>query len=237
MKTLAVFLLCLLIAAPLVAGPPTNGVYKSDDLGGAMEQGRASESWLPTKFAINNTLNEMSWDGATLGAQWQWVCPWILLPPTLLVDTVDGAGNGQKIWRITYTGGICNLDGGGPWAGGDALYVADIDTWTHTVTETFASFVEVGTVWTAVATSTFRGYNDDCMALQISNGVKIGDTDSGTLPADYPNFWDWATCTDLGTAGPGQWGDISQITLSVTDCTTVSTVEKSWGAVKALYQD
>jgi hypothetical protein len=31
--------------------------------------------------------------------------------PTLLFNNVNGAGNGIKIWRATYTGGYCWIDG------------------------------------------------------------------------------------------------------------------------------
>ena len=105
MKAVLVVLLVLLTAAPVFAGPPANGTYTSTDIGGLMLPGRYSESWYPTKLTINNTLNEMSWDGATLGTQWHWYCPWVVAAPTLLYNSVNGLGNGIKIWRVTYTGG------------------------------------------------------------------------------------------------------------------------------------
>jgi hypothetical protein len=236
MKAVIVVLLSIIIAVPALAGPPANGTYKSTDIGGTMDPGRYSEYWFGAKLAVNNTLNEQSWDGAVLGAQWHWYCPWIVSAPVLLLNTVNGAGNGQKVWNVAYTGGYCWLAGpGAPWDGGDASYMATIDTWTAVVTETYANFVEVGTVRTHAASATFTGYNDACMALTISNTEKLGDTDGGPLPANYPNFWDWFSCSDVGTAGPGEWGDVDAITFTIQGC-TVATEEKTWGAVKSLYR-
>jgi hypothetical protein len=235
MKAVIAFLLVMMMAVPVLAGAPADGTYKSSDIGGLMYPGRYSESWFPTKLSVDNTLHEQSWDGATLGTQWQWYCPWVVNAPTLLVNTVNGSGNGQKIWTVTYTGGTCWLDGGGPWAGGDPTYTASILTWTAVVTETYSNFVEVGTVRTHAASAQFNNYPDGCMSLQIENTEKIGDTDSGPLPAGYPNFWYWAPCADIGTAGPGEWGDVDSITFTIQGC-TIATEQKSWGAVKSLYK-
>lgn len=236
MKAVLVVLLVLVAAVPAFAGAPANGTYTSTDLGGLMLPGRYSESWYPNKLDVNNTLNEQSWDGATLATQWHWYCPWIVSPATLLVNTVNGAGNGIKIWRVTYTGGYCWLDGAGPWAGGDASYSATINTWIAIVTETYASFALVGSVRNQNATSTFDGYNQECMALEIHNTEKLGDTNSGPLPANFPSFWNWIGCFDQGPAGPGEWGDVDSITLTVDGCETVATEQKTWGGVKSMYR-
>lgn len=238
MKTAIMVLLCIVIGVPAFAQAPVNGTYTSTDIGGTMLPGRYSESWLGGgRLAVDNTLNEQSWNG-TLGTQWHWYCPWITVPPVLLLSTVNGAGNGQKIWRVTYTGGYCWLDGGGPWGGGDPFYTANINTWVAIVTETYAAFQEVGTVRNHNATATFNGYNNECMNLAISNLEKLGDTaKTGPLPAGFPDFWSWFACNNIGTAGPGEWGDVDSITFTVTGCETVGVEEKSWGAVKALYRD
>jgi hypothetical protein len=235
MKAVILVLLSIVLAVPAFAGPPANGNYTSTDIGGAMQPGRYSELWYGGKLLVNNTLNEQSWDGSTLGSQWHWYCPWIVSAPQLLVNTVDGNGNGTKIWKVTYTGGYCWLDGAGPWAGGDASYMANIDTWIAIVTETYSNFVEVGTTRNHNATATFVGYNQECMSLTISNTEKLGDTTGGPLPANYPDFWDWFVCADVGTAGPGEWGDVSGITFSILGC-TVGTHNSSWGEVKAMYR-
>jgi len=239
MKAVLVVLLSMIVAVPALAQAPANGTYTSTDIGGTMLPGRYSESWFPTKLSVNNTLNEQSWDGGTLGVQWWWYCPWVVAAPTLVLNTVDGNGNGIKIWRVNYSGGICWLDGtlGVPWYGGDASYTANVTTWTAIVTETYANFVEVGTVRNHNATATFVGYNTECMNLVVSNLEKLGDTDHTPHPAGFPDFWDWTNCSNIGTAGPGEWGDVDSITFTITGCEVVKTETTTWGSVKAMYRD
>ena len=67
MKTLIVFLLSLMVAAPVLAGPPADGTYKSTDIGGVMLTGTYSETWVGGKMSVGNTVNEASWDGSVLG--------------------------------------------------------------------------------------------------------------------------------------------------------------------------
>jgi hypothetical protein len=234
MKAVIVILLSVLVSVPALAGPPANGHYTSTDIGGSMLPGRYSEYWVGGPLVVGNTLNEQSWDGAVLGTQWHWYCPWIT-GKVLLLDTVV-AGNGQKIWRVIYMGGFCWLDGAGPWAGGDASYMANIDTWTATVTETYAGGVEVGTVRNHNASATFVPYDKECMSLSVTNIEKLGDTSGGMpLPGDYPLFWNWVFCGPTG--GDGEWGDVDSITFSIIGCPTVAAQETSWGAVKAMYRD
>lgn len=237
MKTAIAFLLAILVTVPALAQPPINGTYKSTDLGGTMLIGRYSELYFPTRLTVNNTVNEMSWDGATLGTQWHWYCPWILIPPTLLLDTVDGAGNGQKIWHVVYTGGFCWLDGSGPWGGGDPSYLATIDTWSSIVTEGYTAFVLTSSIRSVNSSGTMVAYNDDCMTIEISNNEMLGQTGGGSLPANFPDFWDWFSCTNIGNTGPGEWGDVESITFIVLGCETVSNTEASWGEIKKLYAE
>lgn len=238
MKAVFVVLLSIVVAVPALAGPPINGTYTSTDIGGQMLPGRYSESWFGGKLMINNTLHEASWDGASLGQQWRWYCPWVSAAPVLLVNTVNGIGNGIKMWRVTYSGGYMWLDGGAnpanQWSSGDPFYTATVNTWIAIVTETYANFVEVGTVRNHNSTATFDGYNNQCMNLAISNLEKLGDTTMGPLPVNFPLHID-NNCQN--TNGPGEWGDVDSITFTVSGCETVGTQTKSWGAVKAMYRD
>jgi hypothetical protein len=105
------------------------------------------------------------------------------------------------------------------------------------VTETYSSFVEVGTVRNHNAQGIFQTYGKKCMSLSISNVEKLGDTTGGPLPANYPDFWSWFACNNVGTAGPGEWGDVDSITFSIIGCGGVSTSTATWGAVKAIYRE
>jgi hypothetical protein len=235
MKALLAFLLSLMIAMPAMAGPPAEGTYKSTDIGGTMLTGFYSETWNGGPMSVLNTVNEESWDGATLGTQWKWFCAYVASPPILLWDGVTG-GSGQKIWQVVYTGGMAWLDGAGPWLNvgePEAFYNATVDTWIATVTEQYSGGVEVGTVKTVNATASFVGYQETCIVLALSNLEKHGD--GATLPAGYPEFKNGAGCTSLGTTGPGEWGEVDDITYSILGC-TVGTEETSWGAVKARYR-
>jgi hypothetical protein len=237
MRIVLTLFLCIVVAVPAFAGPPVNGTYTSTDIGGSMLPGRYSENWTPAKLSVGNTLNEQSWDGGTLGTQWHWYCPWITFPPALLLNTVNGLGNGIKIWKVTYSGGYCWLDGAGPWAGGDPSYLANITTWNAIVTETYSNFVEVGTVRNHDARAVFVGYDQNCMSLSVTNTEKLGDTNGGPLAPNYPDFWNWTTCTDIGTAGPGEWGDVDSITYTILGCEPLPVTPTTWGAVKSRYRN
>jgi hypothetical protein len=236
MKTVIVFLLSIFVAVPVLAQAPVNGTYKTTDLGGLMLPGHYSEYWAAgTKLAVGNTMNEESWDGATLGTQWRFSCPQVI-GVALLLDQVDGAGNGQKIWRLTYTGGAFWLDGAGPWGGGDASYSLTVDSWAAIVTEQFANFAEVRQIRSISAQATFVGYETLCLALQVQNTERLDDTGTMGLPADFPMFLDGNSCGTV-PAGAGEWGDVSQITFTVDGCETVPVHQASWGQVKQLYSE
>ncbi len=235
MKAVIVILLSVLVSVPALAGPPNNGTYTSTDIGGSMLPGRYSEYWFGAPLAVNNTLNEESWNGSALGTEWHWYCPWIT-GKVLLVNTVNGAGNGNKIWRVTYTGGYCVIYNTGPWGGTDPSYTGDINSWVAIVTETYSAFVEVGTTRNHNANATIQGYGEDCMTLDVTNIEKLGDTATdGPLPANFPVFWNWIGCAP--TTGSGEWGDVDSITFVILGCPTIGVSESSWGAVKAMYRD
>lgn len=234
MKQLLAFLLTLMVAVPALANPPIDGNYKSTDVGGTMYTGLYSETWNGGPMAVNNTVNEASWDGANLGTQWTWSCAYVAVPPTLLYDGVNANGDGNKIWKVVYTSGTAWLSGTGPWADNEpAGYTATVDTWTATVTETYSNFDEVGTVKTVSATASFVGYPDVCIVLALSNQQKHGDGPTLPITPQYPAFID-NTCA--GASGPGEWGEVDDITYSILNC-TVSTKESTWGAIKARYRD
>ena len=237
MRTAIGLLVSLVVAVPVLADAPLNGTYKSTDIGGSMHPGRYTE-YQPgsVPVAVDNTMNEMSWDGGTLGGQWWWYCPWVAMPPTVLYDGVVG-GNGNKIWRASYVGGTCWLDGGGPWANGDPSYTATIDMWTATITETYSGGVIAGSVRTINATAMFDGYNAQCMALSLQNTEMVGSTLlGGSLPMNYPDFWYWSPCASVGTTGPGEWGTVEGITFTIQDCETNPATPATWGQIKQLYE-
>lgn len=235
MKSVMVFFLAVIVAVPAFAGAPTNGTYKSTDLGGLMLQGRYTESWNPSKLMVGNTLNEASWNGAALATQWYWSCPYIVAAPALVYDGVVG-GNGIRVWSVVYNGGTGWLDGAGPWQNvGDPepSYGITIDTWAATIQETYSGGVLVGSVRTHNASGTFVGFNESCLALVISNTEMLGPFAGEMVPPNFPDFID-QNCIVTGVTG--EWGDVENITFTIDSCETVGTEEATWGQVKSLYR-
>jgi len=236
MRIAIVFLFVLVAASPVFAGPPLNGTYQTTDLGGTMLTGRYSESWSAPngELQLGNTTNKLSWDGFTLGTEWWMYCADISAPPFLLFDTVDGNGNGQKQYLVMYQGGICILDGNGPWGdGSEPSYTALYDAYSEIKLFTYENFQIVGMVASANLTATIIGWNDLCMTLSISNGEMLGSTDSEAKPPNYPDFLAPSTCAPTRTLGT--WGEADEFTLIVEGC-TIATEESTWGAIKALYK-
>ncbi len=217
-------------AVSVYAGPPANGTYKSTN--GDFDEGREASSWAAGGgfLSTGGTLHAESWDGTALGGDWKILCPTVV-NVTLVADLVFG-GNGQRIYLIEYAGGFIELGGAGPWAGGDASYTGVIDSYYETRTVQYVGGVKVGSVSDHAVSAHLQGYTTACMTWGIGNGVWLGESPNA-LPAGYPDWRD-ANCN----AGPtsGHWGDIRDLTLSVSGC-AVSTQQKSWGAVKSLYKD
>ncbi len=233
MKFAIAFVLSVFIAAPLMA-QPNPGVYKSMDIGGTMLPGRYSESWTAPlgRLTPGNTTNNLSWDGSALGTEWGMSCAEIFGAPVLLFSNVVG-GNGFEIWQSTYIGGTCQLEASGPWGGAGAPFVAPYDNYQETVTITYLGGNISSVTSNINFEATFIGYND-CMSLQIANGLEMGNTDSGPLATDYPGFLD-PFCAATRTLG--SWGDSSDFTLTINGECTVATHEKTWGGIKAMYSE
>lgn len=208
------------------AGPPASGTWKSTN--GDFDEGREASSWAAGDFlGVGNVLHAESWDGASLGGDWQILCPQVT-SVVLLVDLVVG-GNGQRIYQITYAGGTIVLGGAGPWAGGDAQYVGVIDTYSEFRTVQYAGGIVVGSVSNHNVSAHLQGYASSCMTWGIGNGAWLGN---GPVPAGFPDYRD-GSCNP----GPveGHYGNFTDLTLSVTGC-PVSTEQSTWGAVKAIYR-
>lgn len=236
MKTAIGLLIVFLAVAPAWANPPIDGTYQSTDLGGPMLTGRYAQSWsAPSgRLSIGNTTNSMSWDGATLGTQWWMYCADLAAPPVLLSDTVDSNGNGTRTWLTIFSGGLCILDGNGPWGdGSEPSYTAPFMSYSEINTEQYANFQLIAVVSSINMQAQFIGYSADCMSLSISNQEELGSTDTGALPFDYPSFLAPATCAPTRTLG--SWGEADEFTLIVSGC-TIPTQESSWGGIKALFE-
>jgi hypothetical protein len=217
-------------AVSVLAGPPANGTYKSSD--GDFDEGREASSWAAGGgyLSTGGVLHAESWDGAALGGDWKIVCPQVVAV-TLIADLTSG-GNGQRIYKLDYAGGYIELDGAGPWAGGDALYTGIIDTYTEIRTVQYVGGAKTGAVSDHAVSAHLSGYPTTCMTWGIGNGAWLGESPTAK-PAGYPTWLD-PNCG--ATATSGHWGPFSDLTISVTGC-SVAAQEATWGSVKALYRE
>lgn len=235
MRFLITVALAVLVAAPVLAGPPVQGVYYTYDMpGGSFSPGRFSESWAGpgTHGQFGNTVNAESWNGTALGTEWKLWCPSISLPPVLVSDSRDGNGTGEVTWRTTYQGGYYWLGAVGPW--GDENYTGDIDNFIVTATFMYVFGDVLGIRSNVTTTGHFTDYNE-CFVFSINNCAFFGDTDGGAKPATFPAFMD-ASC-NTGTLTRGGWGSVTQMAFQITPPCLVPTEDSTWGRVKSLYEE
>jgi hypothetical protein len=223
-----------LLAASAQAGAPLVGTYTSE--AGQVSHGRHTESFANDGdfLTIGNAVNSASWNGAALGVQWSYSCPDIA-SVVLLIDLVNPiTGDGQKIYKKTFTGGTFAMNGAGEaWDGGDAAYTGVISFYSETTTIIFANFQRVNAVTDITWSGYFDGLAYPCVQW-AANGATIGDTSDGsTLPAGFPPFVNPTDC-NLGRTH-GIWWQDSDVTMTIFDC-TIPTEETTWGKTKALYE-
>lgn len=212
------------------AGPPLNGNYST--LNNDFDNGRYAASWAPGGggyLSVGDVLHAESWNGSSFGGDWKILCP-AVVNVTLVVDLTFG-GNGQKIYQIDYAGGMIELSGTGPWGNGDPQYTGLIDNYTEFRTVQYSNNVITGAVSNHAVSAHLQGYTASCMTWGIGNGALVGMSPAAK-PADYPDFRDGG-CSS--TAGEGDWGNFTDLTLSVQGC-AVATQQSTWGGIKSMYR-
>jgi len=138
MKLVRIFPVCalfLLLAAyawcDCIEGHwPVVGVYQTTN--GTILAGRASEAWCtdPSPGIPGNTENAMSWDGATLGAQWKvWGQAIDSTGPVLVYSNVDEYGNGYNDYVTNYVGGQFWLSKNHIWGDGTTDYTGTLTSY------------------------------------------------------------------------------------------------------------
>lgn len=224
------FLTLILVLVPTLAlaGAPAAGTYTSQDIGGLMLNGRFSESFMGGgPGQIGNTINAVSFDGASLGTQWTLGCVSIAAPPTIVSDSRDGSGTGSVIYLTQYNDGNFFLDANGPWGDGSESYSGIVLTFENTSTHQYVQGNLVSVVSNVTIYGMFDGYAD-CMQFVISNSATLG-TSPDPKPADYPDFLD-----DACGVGPtiGAWGTVPTITMTILGC-SVDNETSSFGTLKS----
>jgi len=223
-----------LLAASAQAGAPLVGTYTSE--GGQVSHGRHTESFANDGdfLTVGNAINAASWDGATLGVQWSYSCPDIM-STMLLADLVNPVtGDGQKIYKKTFSGGTFTMNGAGEaWDGGDATYTGVMNYYSETTTIIYSNFERVNAVTDITWSGYFNGPSYPCVQW-AANGATLGDTSDGSmLPAGFPPFVNPMDCSTGRTHGI--WWQDSDVTMTIFNC-PVPVDESTWGGIKALYQ-
>jgi hypothetical protein len=223
-----------LLAVSAQAGAPLVGTYTSE--AGQVSHGRHTESFANDGdfLTVGNAINAASWNGATLGVQWSYSCPDIS-STLLVVDLVNPVtGDGQKIYKKTFTGGSFTMNGTGEaWFGGDATYTGTMNYYSETTTIIFAGFQRVNADTDIIWSGYFEGPGYPCVQW-AANGATLGDTSDGsTLPAGFPPFVNPTDCSTGRTHGI--WWQDSDVTMTIFNC-PVPNEESTWGGIKALYE-
>jgi hypothetical protein len=176
-------------------------MYKEDHGESAAEDGRWSESYAGGGPSMpGNVVHAASWDGLTLGAQWEVAGP-TLVSAVETYNDVDVNGDGTVIYESTYSGGTATLDSS-LW-GEAGLVTADVTSYLQVTT-----FIYVGgqVDWlTSHAEVTAEAL------VQATPPYPLGfvalahfDGPGGNwLPVDYPAY--------LGGVTEGQWGTLADV--------------------------
>jgi len=148
MKILRMVLLTILLVAlshtAWAQCPSSIGHWSTAE--GTMIGGRASEAWCGGQGdQPGNMQNAMSWDGASLGTQWRaWGMTIDPVGPVLLVDNVNGDGDGIRIYSTDYVDGQYWLSKDNTWSDGVDDLTGNLTTYNVTTTVTFQAGVIVG---------------------------------------------------------------------------------------------
>ncbi len=231
---LVAFSLSALLSEPVHAVPAA-GTYTSTDLGGLLFTGRASTWRSGINSGLPHVLHAQSWDGSTLGTQWEVNCP--TEPVNSLVQDNRVGGVGTVVYTSTFNGGTFTLfPGAWPWGDG----TGSLNTTTLITT---VQFVLVGGVSTPVASvvngSTSGVFAGGCvLTFVIANGFGVGETTSLnpsiTKPADYPTFLDGNCAPATAAQQFGTWGDTISITMNISCPVPVDNT--SWSVVKSSFR-
>lgn len=230
LKSLTVVMLVL--ALPAWAVEPTPGLYNSPSLGGTVQEGRATNSWSMVgngAMGVGDVWNAMSWNGVALGVEWKFEC--VVSPIAQAVqDNRDGNGTGTVVLTTNYSGGTFFLSKNGPWGDGTQDFTGMVAGTQIITTLQYVQFVLI-TARENINSSGFFAPPSSCaLTFLLTNGVRLGDTDSGAVPANYPALLD-PNCQP--TRIYGSWSDIVDVTLQI-DC-ALPVEASTWGGVKALY--
>ena len=243
--TILLVVAIILVAASTFASYPDNiGIFST--LNGNLQPGRASETWCGELGAPvspgqpGNMINAASWDGVQLSAQWEiWGMTIDANGATLISDTVNGSGQGQRTYQTGYDGGQFWLSGSGAWTTDDVELSGSVHDFLAFTTITFVG----GNPVSQTSNITFTGQFHDCpefaecvIEFAIANTILVWNSNlSLTMPLDYPMFL-CSNCPSLvcGSDASGELSQANDIMLSI-NC-AVASEQVSWSSLKDMYR-
>ena len=220
-------LVAVVTATALLAGGyahagPTEGVYESEEFGGDIMDARWTEGYVNDAQGASgdpdNTIHVKSWDGATLGTQWEIYDLAADSEGAQLVSTESLGGLTILKYETRYESGSGVLLLKKPardantsewWGDGDASapYEVKIDNCLFSTQVTLVGGKEEGHYTLITLTGSFEDYPECEVQFMLAVAVKLGE--GATEPADYPEFLP-------ETADYGQWGIAQKIRMEIT---------------------
>jgi hypothetical protein len=242
-------------AAAVFAGAPLNGTWKSTH--GDFDEGTMTASGDFSGYGFTR-MYARSFAGGVFTDDWTIWCINLDYATQLVART---GPTGNEIWQFNYDVssrlGYVTLGGpGNPWNGGDALYTGILDSFVEIRTIQYVNNLVTGAVSDYAISAHLQGYPESCVSWAIGNEVlRGGINEPPSLPnattfahpplqdskgpgyPGYPELFPGFPCvlTEPAFNYGGQWGDVRDLTLSITGC-TLATQPTTWGAVKAMYR-
>jgi len=178
-----------IVALPALA-VPISGTYTSTDLGGQLLTGRASTWRSGVNSGLPHVLHAQSWNGSTLGTQWEINCP--IEPTNFTVQDNRIGGVGTVVYTSFFNGGTFTFFAGG-WPWGDGTGTLGTTTVISTVQYLMISGNSTP-VASVVNTNTSGLFAGGCtLTFAIANGNGVGETPT---PASRPT----TRCFSMGPA-------------------------------------
>lgn len=194
--------------AGLAGASPIVGHYESGTLGGTVLDGRVTEGLTGFPPAVGDELHAASWNGAALATQWEITGVKVSAIPTLLWTIPLSTGTASS-YRIDYTGGVMRLKAGGPWDGGGADYLVDVDHYSVTLQLWFDSSAALVSGTSVIEVEgTFQVYTTHELVFGSASGVYRGMGLAGSIPLEYPSL-------PAGFVG-GAWGIVNNMQFDIT---------------------
>lgn len=209
-RSVAFGVAALALVAVSARAAPMLGRYENPDVGGDFLSGRWSEGFVGgNPNGIGNEAHAASWDGATLGGQWE-LQGAALQGATLVADSTGGGGTGIQVWVRVFdvAGATMTLTDTGPWwnEAGAGQYTVNLTQYAQVLTVT----LDGGLIAEATSTDMFAGTFAGYAGYQIVNGHATGvyQGAGGVLPANHPS-WE-----PSGVPG-GAWGHVEAIRFTI----------------------